>query len=180
VKVQGGSFGGNGTVTLGSGKDLTLFAGGKLQPGDIGAGVLSVGLSGGGKFDISAGVAASASKSLAFDLGAPASSDSVAITGGALHIGAGVLAFDDFSFTPITGFTEGTYTLFSGDTGIVGTLDLANLTGAIGAFTGTLGVDGSNVVLTVIPEPSAAVAILAGTAVLAGFRRRGRFAADPR
>lgn len=104
--------------------------------------------------------------------------DQVVLTGGPLKIGTDVLGFDDFEFTSLAGFEEGTYKLFDGDTAIVGTLDAANLSGVLApGFTGILGFgdNGNDLLLTVVPEPGSATMLLAGVASLLGlsrFRRR--------
>ena len=83
--------------------------------------------------NISEPVADNASASLLFDLATPAGSDRVALLGSTvLTIGTGGLEFNDFAFTPVSGITGGTYTLFDSSTAIDGTLG-ANLTGTFGA-----------------------------------------------
>ena len=85
-----------------------------------------------------------------------------------------MLAFNDFAFSTLAGFSAGTYTLFDGTLPISGTLDAANRTGSLGGpFTGTLSLadSGNDVVLTVIPEPTSATLLLAGLGSMAGLRR---------
>jgi autotransporter-associated beta strand protein len=178
VDVQSGAtLGGSGSIVPTSGVtgSVNLLAGAKLSPG-VGAGTLTTTLGGGGQFNLSLAVAPVSSQSLTYELGTVGASDKVTLTGGALNIGSGVLAFDDFNFAALGGFAAGTYTLFDGDTSIVGTLDSnpANLTGSIGAFTATLGfADGTNdLVLNVVPEPSSIVSLLGGLGALLGVRRR--------
>jgi hypothetical protein len=95
-----------------------------------------------------------------------------------LKIGTDVLGFDDFEFTSLDGFEEGTYKLFDGDTAIVGTLDAVNLSGILApGLTGTLGFgdNGTDLLLTVVPEPGSATLLLASFISLLGlsrFRRR--------
>jgi autotransporter-associated beta strand protein len=178
VDVSGtGILGGTGTIAPATGGNINLLAGGKLSPG-ASAGTLTATLSGGGAFDISAGVAASNSQSLLFELGSTASSDKVVLTGGALNIGNGVLGFNDFAFTALPGFGEGAYTLFDGNSAVGGSLDAnpTTLSGNIGSFIGTLalGDGGRDIVLTVVPEPASASLLLAGLGFLTGWRPQRR------
>jgi fibronectin-binding autotransporter adhesin len=167
------TLGGTGTIAPASGGNINVLAGGILSPG-ASIGTLTATLSGGGKLDISARVAAINSQSLVFELGPPAASDKFSISGGTIDIGSGVLEFDDFNFVPQAGFSDGfDYVLFDGTVPVTGTLG-ASLTGAIGAFSGQIMfADGGNdIVVHVVPEPNAALALLGGTAVILGIRRR--------
>jgi autotransporter-associated beta strand protein len=166
-----GTLGGSGSITVGNGGSVSVLAGGKLSPGSS-PGTLSVTLSGGGAFNISSGVNAPNSQAMIFELGAPAASDKVALVGGPLSIGAGVLEFDDFVFTMVAGFFPTDYVLFDSSIPILGTLG-ANRNGTVGGFLAELQVadGGKDLILHVIPEPSAALALLGGTAVLFGLRR---------
>lgn len=177
VEVQSGAtLGGFGNIITTGG--IKLLAGGKLSPGDpnyqgpVGTLYGDVSFDG---FDISLGVAATASHALLFDLATPLTSDQVGAYGGALDIGTGGLAFDDFVFTALSGFGAGTYTLFDNNFSIVGSFDsnAAHLTGSIGGYLGTLGFadGGHDVVLTVTPEPGTLTLLLGATALL-GWRRR--------
>jgi autotransporter-associated beta strand protein len=168
-----GTLGGTGTIAPASGGNVNVLAGGILSPG-ASIGTLTVNLSGGGALDISAGVGASNSQSLAFELATPGSSDKITLSGGALTIGTGVLEFNDFNFSTQVGFVPFTdYVLFDGSVPITGSLG-AVLTGTIGTFDAEIQLaDGGNdLVLHVVPEPSAALAILGGAATLIGLRRR--------
>jgi autotransporter-associated beta strand protein len=137
VAVNGTSIlGGSGT----SGGNVTLAAGASLAPGTS-AGTLSIL----GDLDISA-LAGGAGK-LNFELASPAASDRVAVTG-LLLIGDAVLGFTDFVFTDLGGLQEGTYKLITSG-GITGSLDPADLSGVIGAFTGTLQITGNDLELVV-------------------------------
>lgn len=138
---------GMGTITAG-GKQFTIN--GTLSPGNS-AGTLT--------FDMDGGTLALGSDvSLVFDLGSI--SDLVVVADGPLDIGSGTLEFDHFTFTELAGFGVGDYTLFQTGESIVGTLG-SSLSGNIGAYTGTLTIQGNDLVLTVIPEPAAAGLILA-------------------
>ncbi len=164
------TLGGSGTITPASAGNVSLLAGGKLSPGTS-AGNLSLVLSGGGQLDLTAGITSNTG-GLVFELDTPTASDKITITGGALNIGSGLLNFDDFAFTPLGGFAEGDYTLFDGDTAIVGLLG-ASLSGPIGLFTGEIQLanGGTDLVLHVIPEPSTAALLLGSLGLLARRRR---------
>jgi fibronectin-binding autotransporter adhesin len=167
-----GTLGGSGTITVGNGGSVSVLAGGKLSPGSS-PGTLSVTLSGGGAFNISGGVNAPNSQSLIFELGAPGASDKVALTGGPLSIGTSVLEFDDFVLSTLAGFFPTDYVLFDASIPILGTLG-ANRIGTVGGFLAELQLaDGGNdLILHIVPEPSAALALVVGSVTLVGVRRR--------
>lgn len=137
VTVSGGTLAGTGPVTMQSGKILTVQAAGSLSPGNLSVGTLAIT----GNLSVSA-MAAGTGK-LNFQIGAPASSDRISVTGSA-QIGSGVLGFNDFVFTDMGGITPGTYVLVSTTAGINGTLDAANRNGMIGGINGTLQINGNN------------------------------------
>jgi fibronectin-binding autotransporter adhesin len=168
-----GTLGGSGTITPAAGGNVRLVGGGKLAPG-MSAGTLSLVLSNGGQLDINSGVFEPNSRALLFELAAPLASDKVVLTGGALSIGAGVLEFDDFSFSTLPGFDPNAdYVLFDGTEPINGTFG-ANLSGTVAGFMAQifLADGGRDLVLHVVPEPGAATAFLVGAATLLGLRRR--------
>jgi len=125
--------------------------------------------------NISGAVAASSSASLIFQLGATGINDSFQLTNasGSLNIGSGTLNWDDFSFSTLAGFTGvGTYTLFDTGAAIVGTLG-STLSGAIGGSTGTLSIlNGQDLILTVVPEPSTWALLTTGLVATILLRRR--------
>jgi autotransporter-associated beta strand protein len=167
--ASGQTLKGNGTVT----GNVTLGSGSRLSPGET-AGTLTFA----GNLDLTPAVTASTTAALVFELGAPATSDKVTFTTGALTISTGVLGFNDFVFSTLGGFGPGTYTLFDGNLPISGSLDPANRTGFVGGLASTLepADNGNDLVLTVVPEPASATLLLASFASMAGlrrFRRRG-------
>lgn len=158
----GGTLGGSGAVATAS-ENVTVL--GTLAPGSS-IGTLTMDL-GTGTLDISSAAG------FEFELGA--TGDMIALTTGTLDIGTDVLGFSDFTFLTEAGFDEGDYTLFDTDASIIGSLDLADLTGNIGGFIGTLSLinGGQDVSLNVaIPEPTSAAMLMGALGLLALRRRR--------
>ncbi len=138
--ASGQTLKGSGTVT----GNVTVAGTARLSPGTS-VGQLSIA----GALDISAvGVGM-----LSYELNTLAgTNDKVTVTG-ALPIGNGALGFNDFAFTDLGGLEVGTYKLIASG-GLTGTLDSTNLTGTIGAFTGTLRVTGNDLELVVNAAPT--------------------------
>ncbi|MCE9519455.1 MAG: DUF6288 domain-containing protein [Verrucomicrobia bacterium] len=151
VTINGGTLGGSGTIN----GSVTVAVAGSLAPGASGAGTLVIG----GGLNISS--QAVGSGKLLFELATPATSDKIAVTG-TLNIGSGLLGFNDFVFTNLGGLTAGTYKLITSG-GISGSLDGANLSGSIGAYTGTLRITGNDLELVVTLSGFAAWQIANGT-----------------
>lgn len=149
---SGGTLGGTGTITTQDDAGITLAAGGKLAPGNS-PGTLALDL-GAGTLDLSAGIAATHSQALIFELGS--FSDKITLTG-SLNIGLGALEFDDFVFQGIDGFAAGQYTLFDTNSTISGTLG-SSLIGVVNGFQATLAFanGGQDLVLNVAPIPEPA------------------------
>jgi autotransporter-associated beta strand protein len=171
-----GILAGSGTITLDTSGSVPLQTGGKISPGlGLGnAGNLKINVSVGGILDVIAGVADPTFKgALVFDLAAPDASDKITLRGGALNIGTGVLEFDDFAFNGLGGYIPGDYVLFDGDTTIVGTLG-AIKDGLAGQYLANLqlGDAGKDIVLHVIPEPTAATLMIGSLGLLINRRRR--------
>ncbi|HEY9250030.1 MAG TPA: autotransporter-associated beta strand repeat-containing protein, partial [Rariglobus sp.] len=165
----GATFGGSGIVSGAT----TAAAGSFLSPGSD-SGVTG-NLTFGSSLDLTG--LASGAGGLLFNLDTTAASDKITLSAGALSIGTGTLNFDDFAFTTLAGFGEGTYTLLDTSTSIVGSLG-SSLTGTLGGLNAALSFanGGQDIILTVtssIPEPSTYAALL-GALALAGatFRRR--------
>lgn len=160
------TLGGSGIIAGGT----TLASGSFLAPGATAGAAAN--LTFGGALDISG--LASGAGGLLFDLGAVGSSDKITLSAGALTVGSGVLDFNDFAFTTLSGFGEGVYTLFDTSATIVGTLG-SNLTGTVGGLDAALSLSGNSVILTVtsVPEPSAFAALFGAAALgVATLRRR--------
>jgi fibronectin-binding autotransporter adhesin len=158
---DGGQLSGEGTINGAT----TLQLGAKLSAGYGSADTLTFA----NGLDLSA--TAGRREVFAFTLGS--TSDLVDVTGGTLNIGSGLLNFDSFAFTLSGPLNEQDYVLFQ-STDLNGSLALGNLTGDLGGgFTGTLGLDGDSVILTVVPEPNAFLLVLsAGGFTLLRRRRR--------
>ncbi|MGE9290696.1 MAG: autotransporter-associated beta strand repeat-containing protein [Puniceicoccales bacterium] len=111
--------------------------------------------------------------SMAFELGTVSDEISL-INSSELNLGSESFGFSDLAITMGSGFGAGTYTLISSGVSISGELDSSDLSGSIGAYTGTLEVNGTSLELTVIPESSSYSAIM-GFVVFSSFvlfRRR--------
>lgn len=160
---DGGLLSGTGTINGAT----TLQQGAKLSAGDNSANTLTFtnGL------DISA--TADMTGRFLFTLGS--TSDQIAITGGTLTIGAGVMDFGSFAFTAGPGFAAGNYTLFDSTNALSGSLALGNLTGTIDGKASTLSISGNDVILTVVPEPGVSLLLFGGgLALLLQARNRRR------
>ena len=118
--------------------------GANLAPGDSSPGTLGIS----GNLTISA--MAAGTGTLAYELDALAgTNDKIAVSGN-LTIGVGSLGFNNFVFTNLGGLQVGTYKLITSSGINPGdTLDAANLSGAIGALTGTLQITGGDLELVV-------------------------------
>lgn len=148
----GAALGGTGSFT----GALTLNNG-SVRPGDAGIGTLSSGTAtwNGG------------ANAWVFELGTPGVSDQLAITGDFTKGTGGLFSFD-FSGTG----SDGLYTLatWTGTTTFLASdFSYTNLTGG---RTATFGISGSNLQLTVIPEPSSLVLLVLSSAVLLVSLRR--------
>jgi len=173
--IAGGStLGGAGSIGIGD-NAITLASGAFLAPGSLATpGTLNIAMTINGAMDLTALTGAD-SGNMTFRLGSL--SDSVATTGGAVLFGFGDLGWDDFDFILGSGFGPGTYTLFSSDGGLVGSLDANNTDGVLNGFDASLSFDANALTLTVIPEPATVAAILGALALgLAFWRRRARAA----
>ena len=137
LKFFGGTLRGTGPINTA----VTVPASGNLSPG-IANGTLSI-TGAASATNLNVVAMASGTGKLYYDIATPAASDKIAVTGKA-NIGTGVLGFNDFIFTDLGGMQAGVYTLITATAGIIGSLDPANLSGAIGGFTGTLQITGNN------------------------------------
>jgi autotransporter-associated beta strand protein len=138
VTVNGGTLGGSGTIS----GSVTVAAAGNLSPGDASPGTLNIG----GGLDLSA--MAGGTGIITHELNnLIGMNDRIAVSG-TLNIGSGILGFNNFSFTNLGGLEVGNYTLITSG-GISGTLHPTNCSGQIGAFVGTLGISGNDLVLNI-------------------------------
>ena len=161
---SGATFGGlnTGSANAGIVSGAVTFASGSILAPGGGSGLANT-LTFGSTLDISG--LASGTGGLLFQLGA--AGDKVALSSGVLTIGTGTPDFNDFSFTTLSGFGAGTYTLFDTSASIVGSFG-ANLTGTVGGMNAVLSFanSGQDIVLTVtaVPEPSTYAAIFGALA----------------
>ncbi len=148
----GGTLAGTGSLA-----SVTIGAGGHLAPGDA-PGMLtltgSLSLLSGAKMD--------------YELDTPLDSDMVLMTSGALSLGG--QQFADFNFTPLAGFAPGSYTLI--DAGSINGSLGSGTAGTIDGLPASIAVQGGNLVLTAVPEPSALALLACGLLVGSVFALR--------
>lgn len=175
IVVNGGIFAGIGTVITNN-QTFDVESGARLDPGASPGLTINTGSS---ELNIGSAISGGNTGALVFALDTPASSDRITLTGGTLNIGSGNLGIDDFEFTTLGSFGNGSYTLFDGINAITGTLDSANLTGTLSGRDITLSMEngGTDVVLTVIPEPGSVPLMLGGFGILLGIQRMRRHSA---
>lgn len=159
---NGGALGGTGIV----GGAVTIALGGTLSPGNS-PGTLTLN----DDLDISA-IGAGNAGNLIFELGT--SSDLIFLTSGQLDVGNSNLGFADFTFSDSGGLALGDYTLFDTPQTILGMLDPADLNGTIGTFNAVLGFGdgGTDLVLSIIPEPTTWAILVLGAAIIVGLRAK--------
>jgi autotransporter-associated beta strand protein len=172
VNVNGGTLGGAGDGEIAGiiGGNTTLAAGAKLSPG------AEAGLAGNLTFSNGLNLSASSNDTGAylFNLNAVGNSDRITLTSGtAFALNVGTLDAADFTFTIGAGFGAGTYVLFDANSAIAGSIGDGFVDFGDG-ITGTLSIDNitNDVLLTVVPEPSAAVLVALGLAGVCARRRR--------
>jgi autotransporter-associated beta strand protein len=154
---SGGVLGGSGSVT-----SVTVNAGGHLAPGNSP-----------GKLTLSGSLSLLAGAVMDFELATPLTSDKILVPTGVLALSG--QQFSDFNFTPLANFGPGTYTLInsgsiSGDLG-------SSKNGTIDGLPASLAVQGKDLVLNVVPEPSTLALLI----IASGFcwlpRRKRRITA---
>jgi len=165
------AFTGGITITDNAGQGAISMAQLNVAQFIPGASPGTLAVAGAGTLDVST---ANGVGGLAFRLGT--AGDLVTVASGNVQVGNGLLDFSDFTFTPVTGFDAGSYTLFSA-TNLFGTLGVGT-SGPIGsAHLGTLQIIGNTLQLavTAVPEPSlTAVTSMAAAAGVLLLRRRRR------
>jgi autotransporter-associated beta strand protein len=156
----GGIFGGTGSAG-----SITVDSGGQIAPGN-----------GGGALTLSGALALNNGAKLDFELGTPATSDKIEMASSVLTLGG--QGFSDFTFTTLSGFGPGTYTLVDAAT-ILGSLG-GGTSGTLDGLPATISVSGHDVMLTITstPEPSTIALVASWGIVLAlwAWRRRSRSA----
>jgi autotransporter-associated beta strand protein len=149
---SGGTLGGTGYLS-----SVTVNAGGNLAPGDP-KGALHLS----GNLNLASGAA------MDYDLDGILTDNEVLMPTGQLILSD--QQFANFDITPQAGFYRGTYILIDAGS-ISGSLG-TNLSGTVNGLPATLAVQGNELVLNVVPEPSTATLLGAGVLVLLGWTRR--------
>lgn len=176
ISVNGGTLGGTGTITVTDGSSVVLSAAGKIAAGIEGAAGRTTYAFNGGTLNLSAATGSDTGW-LKFDLGSAAeagvSYDQILLTGGVLNIGSG-LNFADFDFSLLSGFGAGTYVLFDTDAAIFGSL--GDALGTLDGYDAELLIVGNDLVLQVIPEPTAVAMAFGCVVILVSLLRKRRVA----
>ena len=154
-----GILGGGGAITATD--PVVLDAGALLQPGSA----VNV-----GTLNITGDLTLADGSQFNFDLDTVEDSDKVELTG---TLTLNDQEFADFTFDTLGGFGAGEYILFEA-AGISGTGLGSSLTGDIDGLSSTLSIDGTDVILTVVPEPNTAALLVSGLLTLLLFARRRR------
>ena len=152
----------SGTGYLGS---VTVTPSGQLAPGNpLGA------------MNVSGSLVLDFGAVMDYDLDTPSTSDEVLVPTGELILSS--QQFSNFDFTWTANFGPGTYDLiaFGSRSGSLGT----STGGTIDGYAATLAVQGNEIVLTVVPEPSTLALLAAGALGLLGYRLRRRLARTPK
>ncbi len=154
---SGGILSGTGSLA-----SVTVNSGGTLAPGDP-QGVMHLN----GSLSLAAGA------KLDYDLDGNPADNEVSMPSAVLALDD--QQFSDFNFMFLAGFGRGVYTLIDASS-VSGSLGL-NTSGMIDGYPATLAVQGNNLVLNVVPEPSTLVLLAAGAIGLIGYGWRRRRAA---
>jgi hypothetical protein len=114
-----------------------------------------------------------------YTLDTPTDSDEVYMPSGPLVLSG--QQFSDFNFTSLNGFEQGTYMLVDAKS-ISGSLGTSS-SGMIDGLPANIAIQGDDVVLNVVPEPSTLALLATGAIALAGYdwrrRRSARRAVQP-
>ena len=170
--ISGGLVLGSAQTLRGRGMvvgDILLGSGSVLAPGE------SIGtITFGGNLDLGSAITPIGSGALSFELDAPGTNDQVILSSGILSIGSNQLEFDDFNFTPLSGFGQGDYTLFDTTMLLSGALG-SNTSGSIGIYSAELqvGDSGNDLILHVapaVPEPGTVSLLIAALGTFASLR----------
>lgn len=160
-----GILGGTGRIAPTGANGLAVNSGGIVAPGDGGIESLEINLAS------TTGTASFLSGStFTFDLNAPGSSDVLDFSGLTASSGDVVFNGNVVNFTNIGGLAPGTYTLmtFDADNAYTGTLAIGT---GLGSYTGSFIYNADSIQLSVVPEPSTALLLLGGLALLRARRR---------
>jgi autotransporter-associated beta strand protein len=145
-----GALGGTGTLS-----SAIINAGGHLAPGDSP-----------GTLHLSGSLSLLFGAKMDYELATPLGSDEVLMPTSLLALND--QQFSDFTFTPLGGFGPGSYTLIDAGS-ISGNLG-ANTTGIISGLPATLAIQGSDLVLNVVPEPGTLVLLGCGAMAFLSYR----------
>jgi autotransporter-associated beta strand protein len=148
---SGGALAGTGSLT-----SVMIGSGGHLAPGNSP-----------GTLTLSGSLTLTSGAMLDYELGTLLASDEVLMPTGLLVLSG--QQFSDFNFTPLSGFGPGTYMLI--DAGAVSGVLGANTSGTINGMPASIAIQGNDLVLNVVPEPSTISMLLAASLGLIAFAR---------
>jgi autotransporter-associated beta strand protein len=150
---SGATLGGTGSLS-----SVTVSSSGQIAPGNpLGA------------LNVSGSLVLATGAVLDYELDTPMTSST--INCGSLLLG-GPLEFSNFSFNSTSNFGLGAYDLIQSASTLPANLLGSGISGSIDGFPANLSVQGNDLVLTVVPEPSTLVLLGAGVALLWAFSKR--------
>jgi len=149
VTVNSGStLGGTGSLS-----SVLVNSGGHLAPGDAP-----------GTLTLSSSLTLLSGAKMDYELDTPLDSDLIVMSSSALTLNG--QQFSDFNFTPLAAFGPGAYTLI--DAGLISGSLGSGTSGVVNGLPASLAIQGNDLVLNVVPEPSSLLLLTAAAVLILG------------